>query len=87
MNINEEKPDQPFYDQFQVLHFKNKGIGQRVAAERFNISESRTCGVYDWLGRKVKGNGSCVKYNNCHISYMDSLKGKEVSLPKRAIAV
>jgi len=84
MNVNEENLNDPFFDQFQVFHFKNKKLGQRTVAERFNISESRTCGVYDWLGRKVKGNGSCVKCNNCHISYLDYLKGKEVSLPKRS---
>lgn len=71
-------------DNFQVIHLKNKG--KRKIADKYNIPETQTCGVFAEDGSRVEAHGSCKACNNCNLSYVDFKRGKVAKLPEKLVA-
>ncbi|KKQ82088.1 MAG: hypothetical protein UT06_C0051G0004 [Candidatus Woesebacteria bacterium GW2011_GWA1_38_8] len=68
MNYKEENPDDPFFNIFSVLHFKNNY--KRLGIEKFEkVTENRTCAVIGPDGQPVAAHGACDHCHNCHISF------------------
>jgi len=81
MNYREENPDDPFFNVFSVLHFKNKY--KRLGIEKFTkVTENRICAIIGPDGKPVAAHGSCDKCHNCHISFHKNKERMEKSMVK-----
>jgi len=72
LNIYEEDPTDLWYNKFQVIHPTNDSKWNAVKA---GLSEKKVCGLWDRDGNKtVNKSGHCKTCNNCHISYLSTIK-------------
>jgi len=81
LNYKEDDPTDTKYQDFTVLHFKNKL--KRKGMSLYPLPETRLCAVFDAQGNPVEGHGVCNLCNNCHLSFLDWKDGKKPSPPEK----
>lgn len=76
LHTKEENPTDEWYDQFQVIHQRDKN---NMNAVNLGVDPSRVCCIIDRDGNPTNSHGHCKNCDKCHVSFLENIKWHSLS--------